>query len=141
MQTPEEKIAHDKLTEASKTAVELVSNAAETGKSIIANAVRISGETVQTNEEHMTKSLSNALRDVFGENVNSGRFIDTSRIPLICQSILGIEKSIEEIKDGMNTKFITTDAFWPVKTIVYTGVGLVLTAVVGALLALVFKHH
>ncbi len=45
----------------------------------------------------------------------------------------------ERIKslDADNEKTVTKDEFWPVKTIVYGGVGVVLLAVAGALIALV----
>lgn len=53
-------------------------------------------------DEKIAKALSSALRDVFGENENSGRFIDTNRIPLICQDIKGIHGSISKIEDKID---------------------------------------
>src|SRR5688572_19817461 len=59
----------------------------------------------ELSDERIGRALSGALRDVFGEKENSGRFIDTSRIPLICQDIKGIHGSLDEINDTM--KWIT----------------------------------
>lgn len=56
-------------------------------------------------DDNIVKALSVALRDVFGENENSGRFIDTARIPLICQDLKGIHGEVSDIKD--NLKWIT----------------------------------
>jgi hypothetical protein len=44
-----------------------------------------------------------ALRDVFGEYEGAQRFIDVSRVPLICKSILDIHDNIQDIKDTMKT--------------------------------------
>ena len=52
-------------------------------------------------DEKITRALSIALRDVFGENVNSGRFIDTNRIPLICQDLKGMHVSLSGIEDNI----------------------------------------
>lgn len=57
------------------------------------------------NDSKMRDVLADVLRDVFGEKENSGRFIDTSRIPLICQDIKGIHGTLDDIKDSM--KWIT----------------------------------
>ncbi len=79
----------------------------------------------QNSDAKITKSLSDALRDVFGEAENSGRFIDTSRIPLICQDIKGMHSSIESIEENIS---------WIVKLIV----GTVVLALLG--LVIVSKH-
>jgi hypothetical protein len=39
--------------------------------------------------------------------------------------------------DTLDTKYVTRMEFWPVKTIVYAGAGVILLAVVGALVAMV----
>jgi hypothetical protein len=68
------------------------------------------------------------------------KFIDTTRIPLICQDIRGIHKTLEEIRVTLDSKIVTRDQFSPIQKIVYGGVGLILTSVVGALLALVIMQ-
>jgi ABC-type phosphate transport system permease subunit len=48
-----------------------------------------------------------------------------------------MQKDLEEIKTMLNSKFVTAEAFAPVKALVYGLVGLILTSVVIALIALV----
>lgn len=95
----------------------------------------------QHSDERITKALSEALRDIFDDKKSTGRFIDVSRIPLICKSIFDIHANIGEIK-GMikeqDKKFVNVDQFMPVKQIVTGLVGLILVGVVGALLSLIF---
>jgi ribosomal protein L9 len=71
-------------------------------------------------DDKIAKYLAVALKDVFGEHEHSGRFIDTNRIPLICQDIKGIHTEVSGIKDDLK---------WIVRLIIGT--------VVTALLALV----
>lgn len=69
------------------------------------------------------------------ELVRNKRFLDVERIPLICKDIAEIKVMLEEQKHNL----VTQDQFWPVKTLVFGIVGLMLVAIVGALLALVIK--
>lgn len=57
--------------------------------------------TDNPNKREITEALSQALHDVFGENVDRQRFIDVTRIPLICKSIVDTNDHIKEIKDMM----------------------------------------
>ena len=50
-------------------------------------------------------------------------------------------RDIEEIKEALNAKYVTHAEFDPVKKLVYGMVGLVMVAVVGALISLVVKGH
>ena len=84
-------------------------------------------------DETTKKAITDAVTEGFSAGVDNGRYIDISRIPLICQSIVGIDKKLDEII--ANT--VTKDSFWPVKTLVYGITGLLLTGVIGALMALV----
>ena len=98
-------------------------------------------------DEKTLDAIREAVERAFSAGVDNRRFIDVSRIPLICQSIVQIGKDVSDIKhsmqennDAMNNrmeKFVTQDQFSPVKAIVYGIVGLVLTAVAIALLAMV----
>lgn len=98
-------------------------------------------------DEATLKAIRAAVEDAFSSGVKDKRFIDVSRVPLICQSINQIGKDIGEIKDLiMDNKeaadirmdgLVTADQFWPVRTVVYGLIGLILTAVAGALIALV----
>lgn len=100
-------------------------------------------DAVQSFSEHdlekTTQALSDALREVFGENTRSQRFVDVTRIPLICKSIVDTNERLKEIKDRLDTKFVTVEAFTPVRNVVYGLVSLILVAIVGALLAVVIQ--
>lgn len=50
-----------------------------------------------------------------------------------------IIKELEEIKAKLENKYVTAEEFKPVKSIVYSMVAIILTSVVGALIALVVK--
>lgn len=98
----------------------------------------------RTPEEHTAKedaveALAIALREVFGDEKGQ-RFVDVSRIPLLCASVINTNKAIEEINKKLDDKFVTKEAFDPVRKIVYGVVALMLTAVVTALLALVIMN-
>ena len=56
------------------------------------------------NLQILQKSLSGALKEVFGEYTESQRFLDLKRIPLICKDISNINKNLEEIKDSISSK-------------------------------------
>jgi tetrahydromethanopterin S-methyltransferase subunit B len=90
-------------------------------------------------EDRVTRALAEALRRVFGENEKSGRFIDVSRIPLICQNISGIHDTLRDIKEKLDDDFVTKEAFTPYRNGINVVAGLVLTAVVGAILSLVIQ--
>lgn len=69
------------------------------------------------------------------ELVQGRRFLDLERVPLICRDIAQIKEMLE--KQGKS--LVTQDQFWPVKTLVYGMVGIILMGVVVALMALVIK--
>ncbi len=78
-----------------------------------------------------------ALREVLkGDSKESPLLIQ--RVPFICADIKGIHESLKDIKEIMKEN-ITQDQFWPIKTLVYSAVGLVLTAVVVAGIAMIIK--
>jgi hypothetical protein len=72
-----------------------------------------------------------AVKRAFTTNVEGGRYVDISRVPLLCQAVIGIDKKLDDM--------VTQDQFWPVKTLVYGLVGIILTAVVVAILALTLR--
>ncbi len=53
------------------------------------------------NLQILQKSLSGALKEVFGEYTESQRFLDLKRIPLICKDISNINTNIKEIKESI----------------------------------------
>lgn len=80
-------------------------------------------------DEQTKKEIEDAVVRAFSAGIGNRRFIDVSRIPLICQSIVGIDEKLD--------KLVTQDQFWPVKTLVYGLTALMLTGIVGALIKLV----
>ena len=89
------------------------------------------------NDERVKEILTNALKEAFGEHTESGRFVDITRIPLICKSIIDTSTKIAEINDKLDTRFVTKEAFMPVKAIVYGAIGIGGTFIVGKLLNLI----
>ena len=84
-------------------------------------------------DETTVRQIERAVERGFSMNVEEGRYIDVSRIPLICQSIIGIDKKLEEMRNNL----VTQDQFWPIRTLVYGVVGLMLSGMVVAIIALV----
>lgn len=85
------------------------------------------------------QKIAEALRQVFGEGQERQRFIDITRIPLICQSIIQIADDMRDMKQTLEEKFVTKDQFWPIQTLVYGLTSILLTGIVVALLAMVFR--
>lgn len=80
-------------------------------------------------EGALEQMIENAVKKAFASNVEGGRYVDISRVPLLCQAVIGIDKKLDDM--------VTQDQFWPVKTIVYGLVAIILTAVIVAVVALV----
>ena len=109
--------------------------------------------TPNTPQEDSVQVLADAISKAIGESKGEKRFIDMTKIPLICASIVGIHENIKEIKnmivdnkkdsDVQHESFVTKEYlhlnFDTVRTLVYGGVGLALVAVVGAIVSLVIK--
>lgn len=98
------------------------------------------------NLQIVTKALSTALKDVFGEGVTQDRFLDKTRIPLICKAVQGLEEShkemvkdIKEIKEMVGDKYMTKmefqDKIDPIRKIVYGAVAIILTEVMVGIVA------
>lgn len=64
---------------------------------------------------------------------------DKTSIALIAKDIEYIKTDVKDIKDKLESHYVTNEEFDPIKKIVYGIVALVLTGVVGALLALVIR--
>lgn len=94
---------------------------------------------INTSSKRTEDALVFALRKVFGENEKSGRFIDVSQIPLICKSIVDMHEKITEMKQDLENKYVTRYEFNPVRAIAFGLASLLLTATVGAMVAMVFK--
>ena len=69
-----------------------------------------------------------------------------TKLAVMSEKMKNIENDISEIKLGINElikkmdeKFVTKNEFTPIKQIVYGFVGLIVVAVIGALISLVVK--
>lgn len=124
------------IPSAAQTAATVIAQASETAKNVVSQASE-TAKNVLASEQTITKALSDALRDVFGENVQSGRFIDVTRIPLLCQSVITIHEDIKDIKEKLDDKYVTKDVFNPVRAIAFGLVGAVAMAVLGKVLNLI----
>lgn len=72
----------------------------------------------------MADAIAKAIEKVFEvpDSSNKKRFVDISRVPLICQAIVAMDKRLEGIESNISK-----------------GVWIVLTAVIVALIAVVIK--
>ncbi len=133
--------------EAIQASKEVVKTAA-----IHADAVEVSRVAqLQAHDEKTRELFEQAISNAFGEYKDQQRFIDLKRVPLICAQIVNIHDNLAEIKEMMQQvkldldekdkrneeRYVNRDQFDPVQKIVYGVVALILTAVVGALIALV----
>ncbi len=120
-------------------AAQKVADAAELAKRIVAEAVLEAQRVARNSEQDTTKHLAEALREVFGENQDSHRFIDISRIPLICKSIFDIHENLKTINTKLDNTYLTKEAFYPVKVVVYGLVGTIMMGFIGAIIRLTLK--
>ena len=52
-------------------------------------------------DEQLKKEIRQAVEDAFSASVSDKRYIDVSRIPLICQSVVEIHSSLNKINSDM----------------------------------------
>jgi hypothetical protein len=90
-------------------------------------------------DERVTEAITKAVQAALSAD-GSRRFLDVTRVPLICQSIVNMATDIKEISDKLDRNYVTKEAFWPVKTIVYSLVGVMLLALIGAILYTILPH-
>lgn len=60
-----------------------------------------------------------------------------TQIAVMVESVGTIKRDVSEIKEKLESHYVTKEEFDPIKKVVYGMVSLVLVAVIGALLALV----
>lgn len=99
-------------------------------------------------DQETIETLAAAVSKAIEQNSGNKRFIDLERIPLICLSIANISSDMKEMKDMMasnrresdeqHKSFVSKGEFAPYKTALNTVAGLILVAVVGGLLSLIF---
>jgi len=91
-------------------------------------------ELLAASEARMTDALATALRTVFGENEDAGRFVDVSRVPLLCKSVVDINIKLAGIEKKLDEGYVTKQEFGPVRYLVYGAVLLILIGFFGALI-------
>ncbi len=89
-------------------------------------------------DELTRQGITEAVQEAFSAGIEKGRFVDISRVPLICQSIIQIGKDITELKE-VQAGLVTQDQFVPVKIIAYGLVATMMIGVLGAVLSVVLK--
>lgn len=86
------------------------------------------------NKENM-QGIAKAINDALGKDPT--RYVDVSRVPLLCKSVIDIRETINEIKnmikenrksdDEEHKKFVTKDGqYFVIRVIVFTGAGSIL---------------
>lgn len=85
--------------------------------------------SILPNHMHVVTDAEKAMLDL----IQNKRFLDLERVPLICNDIA-------EIKGMLKNQVVTQDQFWPIRTLVYGFVGLLLTGIIGSLLYLVLHR-
>ncbi len=127
------------ITDAVKAADQIVDNATKTAESLVITSH-------ENNKEQLMFMLTKIVNDALGSSPT--RYIDASRIPLICKSILDMHADLGEIKVMVtkgNDTFLTKESFdsqfTPIRLLIYGGIGLVLTLVLTAVVYLVVKHQ
>ncbi len=89
--------------------------------------------------------LVDALRAVLIDDSSDSPLL-IKRVPFICNEIKAINEGLKEMNKGferidkkLDEKFVTKESFWPVKTLVFGMVGIILTGVVMALMVMIIK--
>lgn len=92
----------------------------------------------EKNKQDMHESLVKIVGDALGENPT--RYIDVSRIPLICKSIIDISESMKELKSIMVNKEVVesnTNRITAIESNLSWGVKIILGAVILSVLGLI----
>lgn len=79
-----------------------MSDAARNAEEVILRAASEAKKLMDESEERMGKLMRETLTDVFGANVNSGRFVDTARIPLLCKSVISLTANSDKARDDID---------------------------------------
>lgn len=138
---------------ASLEAKKIILEASMVAKKVLAQASETAQSDIKFQEERNTRSLVGALRQVFGENTESGKFIDASKIPLICKNIEGIHTNTKEMREAIESEiqelkkmieelrdtFISKTEFEPYKWVFRLVFGTITLSIIGAVLSLIIK--
>lgn len=132
MMTDPAATAFDAGTDAIKAAAEAaaaqeMARAADTA-ALLAKVDQHLKEFTKQNAETMTESIKVIVSDALGRVTS--RYVDTDRIPLLCQSVFAVKDDVKELKEmvkEVHEKFVTKDGqYFIVRIIVFVGAGSVL---------------
>lgn len=103
-------------------------------------------ENMKQYMESLKSTMITIVNDALGQN--PARYVDISRIPLICKSIFDITQYMKSIDEKLDTKYVSKEKFEPVQEAVEAlradknkVVWLVISVVILALLGLVVGPH
>lgn len=82
----------------------------------------------------MTESLKHKIGKTMAKTTVA------TQLAVLTEQVRSIDETVREIKKKMEDDYVTQDQFKPVKALVFGFAGLILTAVVGALVALVVRQ-
>ncbi len=145
----------EKLKDFTKTLVEELAvrvhtSSVTTGSNLVASIAKkidsFGSETISAIQESViqakkdileaTKEAQMVLQDT---GIVPPRFMDVTRIPLVCQSILTMGETLTKIEKKIDEKMVTQDQFYPVKAIAYTAMGAIGLAFLGAIFSVILK--
>jgi len=114
---------------------------AESNSAEAVNAAAVHAEAIEkARVSQIEAAVSSAIAQFFDRGVQEKRYIDVGRIPFICDDLHGIHETLNKIEDKLDEKYVTKEDYRPVKAIVYGAVGLILTSVMIALIALIIRR-
>ena len=99
----------------------------------------------QENKDFDMKSiqiLADAITKAIGDNANDKRFVDITRIPLICVAISGIHESLKDLKEmvkEISSSYVTHDQFKPYRTALNIIASALILSFIGGLTALLIR--
>lgn len=120
-----EKISEEK-------AIEILEVARKNAINIIEIANKAAALLVEKTRIETGKMVVDSIKVAFGQGEEEQKIVRLNRVPYICESINQIEKNINEIKE--NTKDLEI-----IRKLVYGASGIILTAVIIALIYLIIK--
>ncbi len=129
-------------TSASLKSSEAVDKAADAAAAIEEARMEQIHAANRESEDRMAQVFKAAIKEAF--SVDGGapkKFIDITRIPLICQDIAGINKTLGELAQNIENGYVKKESFTPVRIVVYGFVGIILTSVIIAIVTLVINKQ
>lgn len=112
------------------------SDTAEFKSAEVVNAAAVHAEAIEKARLAQMKTVFDAsIEDFFDRGVIKKRFIDTDRIPFICDDLRNIHLFLKSIDEHSVTK----EDFLLVRNIVFGFIAIIVLAFMGALTTMVFK--